>query len=72
MKYKGNSKIKIKVDRKRERNYIARDMKDSNGAYRPKVIQDKRKKYRTKWHDEEKAEYEKGEGRQGSVPYFPD
>lgn len=68
MKYKGNSKVKIRVDKKKERNYIARDVMDRNGAYRPKVISDKRKKYRSKWHDDEKAEYEAGEGRQGATP----
>ena len=78
MKYKGQSKVKIKVDKRKERNYIARDMMNRNGPYKPKVVADKRRKYRMKWDDNEKAEYnsssddEAGEGRQGSIPYFPD
>ena len=69
MKYKGKTKIKIKVDKQKERNYIARDLMDRNGPFKPKAIKDKRKKYRNKWHEQEQAEYnsssddEKGEGR---------
>lgn len=62
MKYKGQSKVKIKVDKRKERNYIARDMMNRNGPFKPKSIKDKRKKYRNKWHEQEATEYEKGEG----------
>lgn len=67
MKYKGQSRVKIKVDKQKERNYIARDLMNRNGPYKPKAIEDKRKKYRNKWHEQEQTEYnsssddEKGE-----------